>query len=166
MKITYEWVASILMMSHNLSKEEALKKIDTVISNGEAAEKFEKMVTALGCASNILSSYKDQLEINAFKKDICIKQSGYVQKIKTRDLGLVLIELGGGRKQVTDKINFNVGYDNVLRVGDKVDGSTPLLTLYYHSDKDFENVSKKIEECFLISDKEVSNLSDIYEVIS
>ena len=83
MKITYELVASILMMSHNLSKEEALKKIDTVISNGAAAEKFEKMVAALGGASNILSSYKDQLEINAYKKDICIQQSGYVQKIKT-----------------------------------------------------------------------------------
>jgi len=166
MKITYELVASILMMSHNLSKEEALKKIDTVISNGVAAEKFEKMVAALGGASNILSSYKDQLEINAFKKDMCIKQSGYVQKIKTRDLGLILIELGGGRKQVTDKINFNVGYDNVLSVGDRVDSSTPLLTVYCHSDKDFENVGKKIEECFLISDKEVSNLSDIYEVIS
>ena len=166
MKITYELVASILMMSHNLSKEEALKKIDTVISNGVAAEKFEKMVAALGGASNILSSYKDQLEINVFKKDMCIKQSGYVQKIKTRDLGLILIELGGGRKQVTDKINFNVGYDNVLSVGDRVDSSTPLLTVYCHSDKDFENVGKKIEECFLISDKEVSNLSDIYEVIS
>ena len=166
MKITYELVTSILMMSHNLSKEEALKKIDTVISNGVAAEKFEKMVAALGGASNILTSYKDQLEINAFKKDICIQQSGYVQKIKTRDLGLILIELGGGRKQVTDKINFNVGYDNVLSVGDRVDSSTPLLTVYCHSDKDFENVGKKIEECFLISDKEVSNLSDIYEVIS
>ena len=166
MKITYELVASILMMSHNLSKEEALKKIDTVISNGAAAEKFEKMVAALGGASNILSSYKDQLEINAFKKDMFIKQSGYVQKIKTRDLGLILIELGGGRKQVTDKINFNVGYDNVLSVGDRVDSSTPLLTVYCHSDKDFENVGKKIEECFFISDKEVSNLSDIYEVIS
>ncbi len=166
MNITYELVASILMMSHNLSKQEALKKIDTVISNGAAAEKFEKMVGALGGASNILSSYNTQLEIKAFKKDICVKQSGYIQKIKTRDLGLVLIQLGGGRKQVTDKINFNVGYDNVLGVGDKVDASTPLLTLYYHSDKDFENVSKKIEECFLIGDEEVSNHSDIYEVIS
>ena len=166
MKITYELVASILMMSHNLSKEEALKKIDTVISNGEAAEKFEKMVAALGGTSNILSSYNSELQIDAFKKDIYIQQSGYVQKIKTRDLGLILIELGGGRKQVTDKINFNVGYDNVLSVGDRVDSSTPLLTVYCHSDKDFENVGKKIEECFLISDKEVSNLSDIYEVIS
>ena len=78
------------------------------------------------------------------KKDMCIKQSGYVQKIKTRDLGLILIELGGGRKQVTDKINFNVGYDNVLSVGDRVDSSTPLLTVYCDSNKDFENVGKKV----------------------
>ena len=32
--------------------------------------------------------------------------------------------------------------------------------------QDFENVEKKIEGCFLISDEEVSNYSDIYEVIS
>jgi len=32
--------------------------------------------------------------------------------------------------------------------------------------KDFQNVSKKIEECFLIGDDEVANHSDIYEVIS
>ena len=164
--ITYELVASILMMAQNISKEEALKKIDTVILNGEAAEKFEKMLAALGGSSNILSSYNTELQTDAFRKDIYIQRSGYVHKIKTRDLGLVLIELGGGRKQVTDKINFNVGYDNVLSVGDKVDGSTPLLTLYCHSDKDFENVEKKIEECFLIGDDEVANHSDVYEVIS
>ena len=68
MKITYELVASILMMSHNLSKEEALKKIDTVISNGVAAEKFEKMVSALGGASNILSSYKDSVGNKCLQK--------------------------------------------------------------------------------------------------
>ena len=101
------------------------------------------MVAALGGASNILSSYKDQLEINAFKKDIYIQQSGYVQKIKTRDLGLILIELGGGRKQVTDKINFNVGYDNVLSVGDRVDSSTPLLTVYCIPTKTLKMLAKK-----------------------
>ena len=53
--ITYELVASILMMSQDLSKEDALKKIDTVISNGQAAEKFEKMVHALGGTSDIKS---------------------------------------------------------------------------------------------------------------
>ena len=164
--ITYELVASILMMSQNLSKEDALKKIDTVISNGQAAEKFEKMVHALGGPSDIMSSYDNHLKITAIRKDIFSTQPGWVKEIKTRDLGLILIELGGGRKQVTDKINFNVGYDQVLRVGDKVDTSTPLLTVYTNSEDDYENVRKKIEDCFIIADKEISALPYTYEVIN
>ena len=164
--ITYELVASVLMMSQNLSKQDALKKINTVISNGQAAEKFEKMVHALGGPSDIMSSYDNHLKIKAIKKDILSTQSGWVKEIKTRDLGLILIELGGGRKQVTDKINFNVGYDQVLRVGDKVDTSTPLLTVYTNSEDDYENVRKKIEDCFIIADSEVSELPYTYEVIN
>ena len=38
-----------------ISKEEAYKKINTVINNGLAAEKFEMMVAALGGPKNILS---------------------------------------------------------------------------------------------------------------
>jgi len=164
--ITYELVASVLMMSQNLSKQDALKKINTVISNGQAAEKFEKMVHALGGPSDIMSSQDNHLKIKAIKKDILSTQSGWVKEIKTRDLGLILIELGGGRKQVTDKINFNVGYDQVLRVGDKVDTSTPLLTVYINSEDDYENVRKKIQDCFIIVDSEVSELPYTYEVIN
>ena len=164
--ITYELVASVLMMSQNLSKQDALKKINTVISNGQAAEKFEKMVHALGGPSDIMSSHDNHLKIKAIKKDILSTQSGWVKEIKTRDLGLILIELGGGRKQVTDKINFNVGYDQVLRVGDKVDTSIPLLTVYTNSEDDYENVRKKIQDCFIIVDSEVSELPYTYEVIN
>ena len=164
--ITYELIASILMMSQKLSKEEALIKINKVMSNGQAAEKFEKMVHALGGPSDILSSHEKHLEINAIKHDIFSTESGWVKKIKTRDLGLILIELGGGRKQVIDKINFNVGYNNVLRVGDKIDPTLPLLTVYTESENDYENVRKKIEECFIVADTEVHELPQTYEVIS
>ena len=165
-KITYELIASILMMSQKLSKEVALEKINSVMSNGEAAEKFEKMVHALGGPSDILSSHEKHLKINAIKKDIFSTKSGWVEKIKTRDLGLILIELGGGRKQATDKINFNVGYNNILRVGDKVDPSLPLLSVYTKSADDYENVRKKIQDCFIITDSEVSELPYTYEVIN
>ena len=78
---------------------------------------------------------------------------------------MILIELGGGRKQVSDKINFNVGYNNILRVGDKVDSSLPLLSVFTNSEDDYDNVSKKIQDCFIITDSEVSELPYTYEVI-
>ena len=164
-KITYELTASILMMSQKLSKEEAIEKINTVVSNGLAAEKFEKMVNALGGPSDILSSYDKYLQNNSFKKEIFSKKNGWVKDIKTRDLGLILIELGGGRKQITDKINYNVGYDNVINVGNKINATQSLLTIYTDSKNDYENVREKIEECFVISDTQVNELPEIYEVI-
>ena len=164
-KITYELTSSILMMSQNLSKDEAIKKINTVVSSGLAAEKFEKMVHALGGPVDILSSYKKYLEVSSFKKEIFSKRAGWIKNIKTRELGLILIELGGGRKQITDKINYNVGYNNVLNVGDKIDSLQPILTVYTDSINDYENVREKIEDCFIISDSHINALPETFEVI-
>ena len=67
---------------------------------------------------------------------------------------------------MTDKINFNGGYDQVLRIGDKVDTGTPLLKVYTNSEDDYENVREKIEDCFIIADTEISALPYTYEVIN
>ncbi len=164
--ITNELISSLLMMIYKISKEEAHKKIHEVITNGFAAEKFEMMVAALGGPKNILSSYEKDLSNNSSPKDIFGQNSGWVKKIHTRELGLTLIELGGGRKQVTDKINYGVGYDNVCSVGDKIDSSRPLLTLYSNNMEDNKKLEDRIKDCFVISDKEITKLPEIYEHIN
>ena len=98
-------------------------------------------------------------------KDIFANKKGWIKKIHTRELGLILIELGGGRKQVTDKINFSVGFDNVATIGDIIDTSKPLITVYSQTENDYERLRKKIEDCFVITENEVSKLPEIYEVI-
>ena len=164
--ITNKLISSLLMMIYKISKEEAHKKIDEVITNGSAAEKFEMMVAALGGPKNILSSYEKDLSNNSSQKDIFVQNSGWVEKIHTRELGLTLIELGGGRKQVTDKINYGVGYNNVCSVGDKIDSSRPLLTLYSNNMEDNKKLEDRIKDCFVISDKEITKLPEIYEHIN
>jgi len=164
--ITNELISSLLMMVYKISKEEAHKKIDEVITSGSAAEKFEMMVAALGGPKKILSSYEKDLSNNSSPKDIFVQNSGWVEKIHTRELGLTLIELGGGRKQVTDKINYGVGYDNVCSVGDKIDSSRPLLTLYSQIMEDDKKLEDRIKDCFVISEKEIKKLPEIYEYIN
>ena len=154
------------MMVYKISKEEAQKKINEVITNGYAAEKFEMMVASLGGPKRILSSYEKDLSNNSSPKDIFVQNSGWVEKIHTRELGLTLIELGGGRKQVTDKINYGVGYDNVCSVGDKIDSSRPLLTLYSNNMEDDKKLEDRIKDCFVISEKEITKLPEIYEHIN
>jgi thymidine phosphorylase len=163
--ITNELASSILMMIKNISKEESLKQINTVLANGKAAEKFERMINALGGSNSFLSTYKKELSNNTFIQDIYLEKQGWIKEIKTRDLGLLLIELGGGRKQVDDKINYHVGYDNVLGIGECVDSSTPVIKVYANSKDDFNKVKNSIINCFIVSGQEVKETESIYEVI-
>ncbi len=164
-KITNELISSLLINIYKISKEESYNKINTVINNGLAAEKFEMMVAALGGSKNILTSYEKDLTNSSIRKDIFSSDEGWIEKIHTRELGLILIELGGGRKQVTDKIDYGVGFDNVLNVGDEINSSIPLLRLYSNKNID-ESLIDKIKECFIISDKKIQKLSEIFETIN
>ena len=163
--VTNELTSSILMMIKKITKEESVKQINTVLDNGKAAEKFERMIHALGGSKSFLNTYEKELSNNMYVKDISLGKQGWIKEIKTRELGLLLIELGGGRKQVDDKINYHVGYDNVLGVGESIDGSTPVIKVSANSKDDFDKVKNSIINCFVVSDQEVKKSQNIYEVI-
>ena len=163
--ITNELISSVLMMINKISKKEALLKINKVLDNGKAAEKFEMMVNALGGSKSFLSTYEKELSHNMYTEDINLGKDGCIKEMKTRELGLLLIELGGGRKQVNDQINYHVGYENILGVGSVIDASTPVIKVLANSKDDFDRVKELIKNCFIISDKEIKKPPNIYEVI-
>ena len=123
------------------------------------------MVNALGGSKSFLSTYEKELSHNMYVEDIHLGKQGWIKEIKTRELGLLLIELGGGRKQVDDKINYHVGYENVLGVGSEIETLTPVIKVLANSKDDFDRVKESIKNCFIISDQEVKKSQNIYEVI-
>lgn len=163
--ITNELASSILSITKKLSKHDALIKISDTINNGKAAEKFEKMVAALGGPKDLLINYKSHLQKAPYVNQLLSDKIGFIQSIQTRNLGLILIELGGGRKQINDKIDFSVGYENIIDVGSKVDPSTPLVTVHAISKGDYDKVKNKIQSCFEINSDRVDELSTIYKTI-
>ena len=154
------------MMIKNISKEEALKKINSVLDNGLAAEKFEKMVHALGGSNSFLSSYEKQLEGNSYSEEIFLNESGWIKEIDTRKLGLTLIQLGGGRKKVDDKINYQVGYNNILGIGEYVEEKKPVLKVFADTEDSFKQIKDQIINSFVLTDQEVKKPKNIYQVIN
>jgi len=165
-KIANELTSVLLVMIKNISKEEALKQIQDVINNGKAAEKFEHMVAALGGPKDILTSFNNHMLTAPYKEDIFCSTKGIVKSIKTRRLGMLLIELGGGRKQINDKIDFSVGLEKVVDVGSSVDSSKPLLTIHAKTKESIDNIRKQIVECFDISAEAGLGLKTIYKIIT
>ena len=142
-----------------------MKQINLVLANGLAAEKFEKMIHALGGSASFLSTYKKELHSSLYVDEIFLKKSGWLKEINTRKLGLLLIELGGGRKKIDDKINYHVGYNNILGIGEKVDEKKPIIKVFSSSEVVYNNLKNEIKDCFILSDNEITKPTNIYKVI-
>ena len=164
--ITNELTSTLLSMIKKISKEKAINQIQNVVSSGKAAEKFEYMVAALGGPKNILHSFTNQLPKALYQEDLFAPEKGVVNSIDTRKLGLLLIELGGGRKKISDKIDFSVGLQGVIDVGSQVDTSTPLLTVHAKSKESVDSIKKQMQECFKININNKTPLKMIYNLVS
>ena len=163
--ITNDLACSLLMMIKKISKEEALKQINMVLDNGLAAEKFEKMIHALGGPISFLSTYKNNMSSDLYSEEIFFNKTGWIKEINTRKLGLLLIELGAGRKHRNDKINYHAGYSDIIGIGTKIDEKTPILKVFSSSKDVFNKVRGEIINCFVLSDTEIKHPPIIYSTI-
>jgi thymidine phosphorylase len=80
----------------------ASAKLRSLLDSGSALQKFEAMVAAQGGRLEQLAGLGRCQPIGA-------KQAGYISQIDARRLGMAIIELGGGRRQMGDAIDFSVG---------------------------------------------------------
>ncbi|PCJ84290.1 MAG: thymidine phosphorylase [Hyphomicrobiales bacterium] len=102
---------------------EALQK---AWQSGKAAEIFDKMVACLGGPVGFIENAKTHLPQAPITRDVFANDNGFVASIDTRDVGLAVIGLGGGRTTPQDQLDYSVGFSNLLSVGEAADGQTPI----------------------------------------
>ena len=165
LEVTNSLGVSILCSSNICkNKKEAQSLISSVLSSGKAAEKFSQMIIELGWANDFFEKPKNYLTPSNIQKNICCKQSGYVKKINTKNLGNILILLGGGRQKVEDDIDFSVGMKLLIELGTYVERNQPICTLYARDEETFNIAEKEIIESFEIGEsKENFNKKMIIE---
>ena len=156
-EITNKLASSLLVQIHGYTEEEALKKINKVVDSGKAAEKFEMMVGELGGDKKILSEYNTILNTTKYIGEINSDTSGFLVDIKTRELGLTLIEMGGGRKQIKDSINYSVGFSDVASLNSKIAKGMTLMKVHTYDEESFKSIEKKLKDCFSIKEKKINN---------
>ena len=155
LEVTNSLGVSILCSSNICkNKKEAQLLISSVLSSGKAAEKFSQMISELGGANDFFEKPKNYLTPSNIQKNICCKQSGYVKKINTKNLGNILILLGGGRQKVEDDIDFSVGMKLLIELDTYVEKNQPICTLYARDEESFNIAEKEIIESLEIGESE------------
>jgi thymidine phosphorylase len=106
------------------------------LDSGAAAERFARMVVALGGPADVLERPERHLPEAPVRHAVHLERSGRIAAIDARALGLAVVGLGGGRQRVTDPIDPRVGLAEVRGVGEAVGPDTPLAIVHAATDSD------------------------------
>jgi len=100
--------------------EEGRDEAQQALDSGRATEVFSRMVSALGGPNDFAEKSGQYLKPAPVVKDVIARRTGYIQRYNTRDVGVQLIDLGGGRRKTTDVLNLEVGFSDIVHYGTKV----------------------------------------------
>ncbi|MFZ5547869.1 MAG: thymidine phosphorylase [Pseudomonadota bacterium] len=104
------------------------------LASGRAAEAFARMVAGLGGPADVFTHHA--LPEAPVKRPLPTPTDGHLDTVDTRALGLVVLELGGGRRRAEDAIDPRVGLAEVLPPGQGVHRGQPLLWVHAASEAD------------------------------
>lgn len=149
-------LSSLLIESvENRDIEEIKKKLELKLKDGSAYEKFKKMIEYQG--GNI-----ENIEISDKCFSVKSSKSGWIKSINTLKLGEIARDLGAGRFNKDDKINYKVGLYINQKIGDFVLENEELVKVYY----DDKNVSlADILSCFEFSEHATDKSNLIIDII-
>lgn len=97
--------------------DEGKNRIENAFRSGRAAEVFGRMTAAMGGPVDIVENYRDRLTPAPVIRDVVAQETGNISGWSTRRIGVSVIELGGGRRLTSDKIDHRVGFDRIAPVG-------------------------------------------------
>ncbi|AVX15517.1 MULTISPECIES: pyrimidine-nucleoside phosphorylase [Bacillus] len=131
--------------------EEARTKLQEVMKNGKALEKFKEFLSNQGGDASVVDE-PSKLPQAAYKIDVPAKEAGVVSEIVADEIGVAAMLLGAGRATKEDEIDLAVGIMLRKKVGDNVEKGEPLVTLYANREN-VDDVTAKVYDNIRISEK-------------
>ena len=126
---------------------------EKALSSGAAADAFGAMVTALDGPATLLEAPDSFLPRAPIARPVEPAETGVVDSIDVRAVGVAIVALGGGRTRETDPVDHAVGVTEVAGIGDDVGpGGRPLAILHARDESAFERGSQAIRAAFAIGD--------------
>lgn len=117
------------------------------LSSGAALEKFAQVVHAMGGPADFCESPAKYMPAAPVVREVWALERGQVTSVDTRELGLSVVDLGGGRKRTGDAIDYRVGAVDWLRPGES-SAEKPLAILHAADDESFERAATRIQSAY------------------
>jgi thymidine phosphorylase len=165
-EVTMALCAEMLVIAGiSATAEAARAKLQAALDSGEAAERFARMVQALGGPGDLMERPNAYLEQAPIVMPVPAPASGYATATDCRSLGLAVVSLGGGRVRPQDAIDFAVGLDGLVELGDKVEAGQPLAMVHARTEAAAEKAVREVQAAYQIGAAPAAAEPMIYRTI-
>lgn len=133
MNVVFALGKAMLSLAGVATGAKATEMMKTAIGSGAALKKFMNMIEYQGGSTEFIRS---RSPVGRATKIIHVKadKSGYIARMDTRQIGMLIIDMGGGRRKIDDTIDRSVGIYFHKKIGDKVSRNDTIAELHL-SDK-------------------------------
>jgi pyrimidine-nucleoside phosphorylase len=150
-------VQMLLIGGVTSDRDEAEQILKRKIENGEALEKFKAMVENQGGDSRVIDDYSKLREAR-FISQVEAEADGFLKAVDTLQVGQLCIELGGGRKLISDQIDPTVGFIFEKKIGDRAEKGEVIASVHASDESLGKKVASDLKEALVFSDTEVNPL--------
>ncbi len=166
-KVVLSFAAEMLVQARKATTlEEGEALASAALSSGSAMEIFARMISALGGPSDFVGNPIRYLPSAPVTLPVPAGRRGWLASCETRDLGMVVVELGGGRKKPSDIIDPAVGISAILPLGTEVEKGEPIAIVHAASREEAERAVKRIQGCYGIADSAPEVMAPILERVT
>jgi thymidine phosphorylase len=153
-EVTLALCATLLRLGGLHDTDEAARAAaGEALASGAAAERFERMCVALGGPADLLEDPDRHLPRAPQALEVFPERAGHVRAVAVRDVGVAVLELGGGRLREDQGIDHAVGLVDVAGLGEEVGaGGRPLATVHARDDESAERAAARVRAAFDIGD--------------
>ncbi len=152
-KVTLALAGEMLLAAGVVSSHtEGLSRVRHALDSGVATERFARMVRILGGPADFVEKYETYLPRAPVERTVPAPRAGFVSAIATRDIGLAVVALGGGRTKPSDSINHAVGVTRLLPLGAEVAAGDALAVIHANSEAEAEAAKADVVAAYAIGD--------------
>jgi thymidine phosphorylase len=132
--------------------EHARAACEGALASGEAADRFARMVVALGGPADLLERPDHYLPLPEVTVPVLPARAGFVAAEDARAIGLAIVGMGGGRVRADQAIDHAVGFTRVAPIGAEVGPERPLCLVHARSAAQAEAAAAEYRAAVTIED--------------
>ena len=146
-------LAGEMLASGGLTRDtdEGRDKAADAFTSGQAAEVFGRMVAALGGPADFMDKPEVYLEAAPIVRAVPAPVAGTVSAVETRDIGMAVVALGGGRVRSADKVDHAVGLTDLALVGDSLSIGDLLAVVHARTEDQVEEATRRVQAAYTLT---------------